>query len=136
MAVMKDSKRTKEKKMGSRVVHFEIPASDPERSVKFFEDAFGWKFERWGDNEYWMATTGDKKSMGINGAIMKRLDARQPVVNTLMVDDVDKALKLVEKAGGKIFKERMPIPSMGWVGYFFDPDGVCHGVFQADEKAK
>ena len=26
----------------SRVIHLEIPADDPERSIKFYEEVFGW----------------------------------------------------------------------------------------------
>ncbi len=39
----------------SRVVHFEIPADDPARAVKFYEKVFGWKFQKWeGPMEYWL----------------------------------------------------------------------------------
>lgn len=37
----------------SRVVHFEIPADDPKRSIKFYETEFGWTIEKWdGPIEY------------------------------------------------------------------------------------
>ena len=37
----------------ARVVHFELPADDPERAIAFYEQAFGWKFEKWeGPLEY------------------------------------------------------------------------------------
>ena len=31
----------------SRVIHFELPADDPERAIAFYEQAFGWNFEKW-----------------------------------------------------------------------------------------
>jgi predicted enzyme related to lactoylglutathione lyase len=31
-----------------RVVHFEIPADDTGRAVKFYQKVFGWKIEKWG----------------------------------------------------------------------------------------
>jgi len=31
----------------SRVIHFEIPASDPERASAFYQKVFGWKIEQW-----------------------------------------------------------------------------------------
>ena len=46
----------------SRVIHFEISADDPERAVKFYEKVFGWKIDRWGPVEYWLATTGPMTS--------------------------------------------------------------------------
>jgi predicted enzyme related to lactoylglutathione lyase len=30
-----------------KVIWFEIPADDPERAIKFYEDVFGWKIEKW-----------------------------------------------------------------------------------------
>jgi predicted enzyme related to lactoylglutathione lyase len=30
----------------SRVMHFEIPAVDPNRAVNFYETVFGWKIEK------------------------------------------------------------------------------------------
>src|SRR5439155_2181220 len=42
----------------SRVIHFEIPASDPERASAFYQKVFGWKIEKWpGPMEYWLVTT-------------------------------------------------------------------------------
>ena len=36
-----------------RIVHFELPADDPARCIKFYERAFGWRFEKWdGPMEY------------------------------------------------------------------------------------
>ena len=31
----------------SRVIHFEIPAGDPERAANFYRKVFGWKIEKW-----------------------------------------------------------------------------------------
>lgn len=32
----------------AKVIHFEIPADDPDRAVAFYTQAFGWKIESWG----------------------------------------------------------------------------------------
>src|SRR2546430_16038575 len=51
-----------------RVVHFEIYTDDPETVRPFYQDVFGWKFEKFGGPlEYWLVTTGDDKEPGING---------------------------------------------------------------------
>ena len=31
-----------------RVVHFEVHASDPERTMRFYTELFGWKFQALG----------------------------------------------------------------------------------------
>jgi predicted enzyme related to lactoylglutathione lyase len=120
----------------SRIVHFEIPATDPEKSLAFYEKTFGWKFSRWGDEEYWLITTGEDSAMGINGAILKRRAADMPVVNTIDVKDLDQAMKDVEANGGTIVVPKSSIPTMGHLAYFKDPDGVIHGMMQIDPNAK
>ena len=46
-----------------RISHFDIPADDPKRAQKFYQDVFGWKFDKWdGPMEYWMVKTGDDKA--------------------------------------------------------------------------
>ena len=56
-----------------KVIWFEIPADDPGRAAKFYEDVFGWKVEKWdGPFDYWLVTTGPDDEPGINGAIMTK----------------------------------------------------------------
>lgn len=122
--------------MNKRVVHFEIPCNNPESTIEFFQNVFGWKFEQFGKEQYWMAISGDEKSPGINGAIMKKRDPAQPIVNTIGVENLDEAIKQIENNGGKTVVPRMPVPSVGWLAYFTDPDGNIHGIWQEDNTAK
>lgn len=122
--------------MSSRVVHFEIPCDNPEKTMSFFEEAFGWTFQQFGTEEYWFAITGDEKSPGINGGLMKKKDPNQPLANSIDVANIDTAIERIEKAGGTIVLPKMPIPTVGWVAYFKDPDGNIHGVYQNDPDAK
>lgn len=122
--------------MSNRVVHFEIPCNDPQKTMDFFKAVFGWDFQQFGTEEYWTVTTGDSKVPGINGGIMKKRDPKQPVVNSIDVADLDKAVEKVESSGGKIVVPKMPIPTVGWLAYFTDPDGNIHGMYQHDPSAK
>lgn len=122
--------------MNNRVTHFEIPTDNPEKSLKFFGDVFGWTYQQFGTEEYWLAMTGDKTTPGIDGAIMKKKDPRQPVVNSIQVQNLDDSIKKIESSGGKIVVPKVPIPSVGWLAYFMDPDNNIHGVWQPDQTAK
>jgi predicted enzyme related to lactoylglutathione lyase len=43
-----------------RIIHFELPADNPERAVEFYSKVFGWKMQKWeGPTEYWLVSTGD-----------------------------------------------------------------------------
>jgi predicted enzyme related to lactoylglutathione lyase len=120
----------------SRVIHFEIPASDPERASTFYKKVFGWKIEKWpGPMEYWMVTTGAEGTPGINGGLMKNTDVKT-TTNTIGVESVDKAIETVKKAGGKLVQPKTPIPTVGYFAYLEDTEGNLFGVLQPDQNAK
>lgn len=114
--------------MPNRVVHFEIEAKDKERATKFYEQVFGWDMQKQPEEYggYVVVITGDSKEPGgINGGIYqeekKLLNAYSCVIS---VENVDKAINDVKKAGGKVFDdnktpdgkqlgEKMDIPGVG-----------------------
>jgi len=120
----------------SRVIHFEIPASNPERASAFYKKVFGWKSEKWpGPMEYWMVTTGAEGTPGINGGLMKNTNVKT-TTNTIGVDSVDGAVEAVKKAGGKLITPKTSIPTVGYFAYLEDTEGNLFGVMQADQNAK
>lgn len=121
--------------MSNRVVHFEIPCNNPEKTMEFFKEAFNWSFQEFMPGEYWIAMTGDEQKPGINGSVMKKKDPNQPLVNSIDVVNMDEAIAKIEKAGGQIVVPKMPIPTVGWLAYFKDPDGNIHGIYQNDPSA-
>ena len=82
-----------------RVVHFELLSDDPEQSVKFFSDVFGWQNQSWEGQTYWLVNTGEEE-LGINGGIMRASDFphTQNALCTILVDDISEALGKVEGA--------------------------------------
>jgi len=121
----------------SRVIHFEIPAADPEKLSAFYQKVFGWKFEKWpGPMEYWMVVTGKDGEPGINGGMMKKPGGIASTTNTIGVDSVDNAVAAVLKAGGKNIMPKTPIPTVGYFAYCEDTEGNMFGVMQADPNAK
>ncbi|MCE5311009.1 MAG: VOC family protein [Acidobacteriales bacterium] len=121
----------------SRVVHFEIPVVDIERSIDFYQKVLGWNFQKWdGPELYYLVSTGSNDEPGINGGLLKKRDPRQPVVNTIQVENVDATISLVEKNGGKCCWPKTPVPGVGWLAYFTDPEGNTHGAMQFDSNAK
>jgi predicted enzyme related to lactoylglutathione lyase len=120
----------------SRVVHFEIPSTDPAKSQQFYANAFDWTFNKFGEAPYWLAITGPEDKPGINGAIMKRNHPQQPVTNSILVDSIDEAIEKVQAAGGKIVVNKTAIPGVGWSAYFMDPDNNIFGLWKEDQNAK
>ena len=119
-----------------RVVHFEIPADNPERASAFYKKAFGWKIEKWpGPMDYWMVNTGPDSAPGINGGLMKKGNVTT-TTNTIGVDSVDAAITAVTNAGGKLIMPKTPIPTVGYFAYCEDTEGNLFGVMQPDPNAK
>ena len=115
------------------VVHFEMGYKDRDRMVKFYETAFGWKTQKFGEDmgNYVVAQTTetDKDGMiktpgNINGGFYEKQgpDSEAPSV-VIAVDDIKDAIKEVEAAGGKLLgamnekgeksMEPMMIPGVG-----------------------
>jgi predicted enzyme related to lactoylglutathione lyase len=115
-----------------RVVHFEFLSDDPEQSVKFFSDVFGWSNQSWPGQTYWLVDTGEG-DLGINGGIMRASDFphMQNAVCTIMVDDIGEALGKVEAAGGKTVMPERQVGEAGWAAYAADPQGVVFGIWKA-----
>ena len=121
----------------SRVIHFEIPAAEPERAAAFYKQVFGWSFEKWpGPMEYWMVTTGADGAPGINGGLLKKQAPTTATTNTIGVDSVAKAIVAVKSAGGKLVMPKTPIPTIGYFAYLEDTEGNLFGVLQSDANAK
>ncbi len=119
-----------------RVIHFEIPADDPQRAVRFYEQALGWQISTWGGpDDYWLAKTGEQPEMGIDGAIMRRQPG-QGVVNTVGVSSVDEYCRRVVEAGGRVLQPKMPIPGVGYFAYCADTEGNNFGIMESDPNAK
>jgi predicted enzyme related to lactoylglutathione lyase len=118
-----------------RVTWFEIHADDVKRATEFYKKSFGWKANKWeGPMEYMILTTGDNKTPGIDGAIMPRMGPSS-VWNTVSVDNVDEAVKKIEKAGGKVVVPKREIPKQGWIAYCMDTEGNVFGVMQSMPNA-
>ncbi len=121
-----------------RVVHFEFHSTQPESTTAFFEKVFDWKIDKW-DNpgaEYWLLNTGPADQPGIGGGLMRSRDGQPRTVCTIDVPDVDEYARKVTEAGGQIVVPKMAIPTVGWVAYGIDPNGVLFGIYKHDPDAR
>jgi len=117
-----------------RVVHFELPADQPERAAEFYRSVFGWEIMKWGPVNYWLIKTGPETEPGIDGAIAKRED-RTGTVNTISVSSLDDCVKRITAAGGELIGPKRAIPGIGYHVYCRDPEGNVIGVLQPDPGA-
>jgi predicted enzyme related to lactoylglutathione lyase len=120
-----------------KLVHFELPADDPQRAIAFYEKVFGWTITKWeGPFDYWLVTTGSDDELGINGAITPRIISEQVTTDTIGVESLDNSLKKIVEVGGTITQPKQAIPGIGYIAYCTDTEGNLFGVIQPDMSAK
>ncbi|TES93706.1 MAG: VOC family protein [Promethearchaeota archaeon] len=120
-----------------RLVHFEMNVKDVHKTISFYEDVFGWKFQKWdGPMDYWLIMTGDEEEPGIDGGLGYEEEGFPKVVNTIDVGDIDEIIKKIESKGGAIVRPKHAVPGVGWLAYFKDSEGVMSGIMQNDPNAK
>ena len=129
-----------------RPVHFEIHASDPEASREFYSRVFGWTFDQWENNPYWIVSTHPEHEHtdephehepGIDGGLMPREDGPDGQrinawVTTVTVDDADACIQSIRDAGGSVAVPAQDLPGVGRFAYVLDPDGNMFGVLQPE----
>ncbi|HEY3310951.1 MAG TPA: VOC family protein [Anaerolineales bacterium] len=120
----------------NRFTHFELATPDPEKTAAFYRDIFGWQVQKWeGPVDYYLITSGDPSTPGINGGLMQTGGDFAGTINTIEVEDIDAYLAKVLAAGGTVAMPKDIIPGVGYQAYFKDNTGILVGLHQADEKA-
>lgn len=120
----------------NRFTHFELATDDFEKTAAFYREVFGWKVEKWeGPVDYWMVTSGDTSTPGINGGLMKTNGEFSGTINTIEVEDIDAAIAKVKAHGGEIIFDKDVIPGVGYLAYFKDNAGIVVGLHKADPQA-
>jgi uncharacterized protein len=123
------------------IVHFEMPVKDPKRAQDFYNKTFGWKVEKWGDQDYWMVRTAESDKQGmpekpgsINGGFFK--PKTQGVTSlTIDVPSVDDYLQKAQHAGATIVTKKEAVGDMGFMAQFKDPEGNLVGLWETAKKA-
>jgi uncharacterized protein len=114
----------------NRIVHFEIPADQPQALTKFYSELFGWKFTKapMPGPEYWLCDTGS--GVGINGAVMQKVHPQQPWMNYVDVESIDAAIEKASKLGAKVALPKTAVPGVGAYAAIIDPQGNICGLWE------
>ena len=128
------------------VVHFEMPYENPERLVKFYTQAFGWRMQKLGKEmgDYVTAATTEtdennmiNKPGAINGGFFpKNSESAQYPSVVIAVDDIREAMKEVADAGGKVLGEPVEIPGIGQYVSLIDTEGNRVSILQPRMEQK
>lgn len=130
----------------NKVMWFDIPSDNIERSAEFYETLFGWKLlprqteEAKPSLDFRPALTIESdnelqpvQAGGINGGIVTRqLGITQPAF-LVEVDDIEAKLVAIEQKGGSIITNKTHLKlAGGYFAYFHDPEGNVVGLWEVE----
>ena len=113
--------------MKNPVGYFEIPVTDLDRAIVFYQNVFGYEFERElvdGNEMAWFPMVED--APGISGALAKGesyIPSTQGSRLYFNTDNIDDVLAKVNASGGRTLYPKTSIGELGWVAEFEDPEG-------------
>jgi uncharacterized protein len=113
--------------MINAVVHFEIPVTDMDRAVRFYEAVFGLKLTRETVDGYDMAMFPRiDGALGASGALAKGdvyVPSQAGPILYFDTTDIDATLARAVAAGGSVLYPKKSIGANGWVAEFADSEG-------------
>jgi len=123
--------------MANNLASFAIHADDVQRCRGFYEAVFGWRFEPWGPPDFYVVHTGDERSPGVQGLLHKRQQPRGAggpncFECTIAVQDLDAVNDAITRNGGRIIMQSAPVPTVGVLTKFEDPEGNIVGAMRYD----
>lgn len=115
--------------MKNPVCYFEIPVTDLERAIAFYNAVFDCQFERTNidGNEMALFPAFDKAS-GITGALAKGgsyVPGKQGSRIYFSVVSIKETLQKVKRAGGEVLYPETSVGAYGSVAEFEDSEGNC-----------
>jgi predicted enzyme related to lactoylglutathione lyase len=110
-----------------KICYLEIPTTDIDRSVSFYQAVFGWQTRRRGDG----ATAFDDAVGEVSGAwVTGRPASPNPgLLLYIMVDSLTATVEAVTAHGGRIVQP-MGADAPELTARFADPDGNVLGLYQ------
>lgn len=104
--------------------HFEIPADDTDRAMRFYGGLFGWTFSSPPGFEGYHLFTTPVGEQGMGGAIGKRGELAPEQMRTyVQVDSIDGTLPKVTELGGRVIEGKSEVPGQGWFAVIEDTEG-------------
>jgi uncharacterized protein len=122
--------------------YFDFTVETVGKAKKFFEQVFGWRFERFAmPYEYYRIQAGAQYEPGIDGGIGEigntAISGGKPLTQvTVPAANLDEYLARVSTNGGRIVEARMPVPGIGSHATCAEPGGLMFGIIEADPNAR
>ena len=113
--------------MKNPVSYFEIPVTDLDRAVEFYESVFEFRLERATVDGYDMALfPSSSDAAGASGALAKGdvyVPSKEGAILYFSVDDIDPIIERAIARSGKVLYPKKSIGALGFVAEIEDSEG-------------
>ena len=121
--------------MGNPFVHIELNTTGVARAKDFYRQLFDWNLtdvEMGPSGTYTMIDVGE----GTGGGLLRNPEPGMPSfwLAYVLVDDIKAATEKAKSLGGKVFKDSIEVPDMGWLSIITDPTGATFGLWQTKQS--
>jgi len=112
----------------SKAIRFSLYVDNPERAIKFYSEALGWKMNKARQEGHWFINAGPKEEEGLEGDMEQREGSRTTVAH-FRVKSYKDTVKAALKNGGKVLKET-DMGEMGKHAFLQDSEGNVIGIME------
>ena len=115
--------------MGQPVVRWQIISANPDSTISFYRDLFGWSEKRDNALGYREVLTG---SSGMDGGVWPAPPEAQSFVQLFVeVPDVEKHVTRATKLGAQVLVPASVLPDGETMAVLRDPTGLAFGIVQS-----
>jgi uncharacterized protein len=127
----------------ANIGHFMIPADNVDRAKEFYHALLGWTIEpsrkaadpaAMAEMQYHNIRTGAARKGTINTGGLYKRTMTEPILNFVIVDDIETVEAQVEKLGGRIMMPKNEITGVGQVVMIQDTEGNVIGLWKPVRK--
>jgi predicted enzyme related to lactoylglutathione lyase len=127
----------------ANIGHFMIPADNIDRAKHFYSALLRWKIEPVGtagnmagitEMQYHDISTGAESIGTMNTGGLYKRHMNEPILNFVIVDDIDTVQAKVEKLGGRITLPKQEIAGVGLVVMIQDTEGNVIGLWKPERQ--
>jgi predicted enzyme related to lactoylglutathione lyase len=122
------------------IASFSINADDVARACHFYENVFGWTFEKMGPPDFYMINSGKMDEPQSMNMLHPRRELKQGVRMTgyectISVSSLPEIVSAIRTQKGNIIMEETVIVGLGRLAFFEDTEGNLAGALQYDKNA-
>jgi predicted enzyme related to lactoylglutathione lyase len=123
----------------ANIGHFMIPADNVDRAKEFYHALLGWTIEppvaaadpaAMAEMQYHDISTGAAQKGTMNTGGLYKRHRNEPILNFVIVNDIDTVQAKVEKLGGRIMMPKNEIRGVGQVVMIQDTEGNVIGLWK------